>query len=193
MQTEKDTVSARCRGGLLSLSVVVDEEGHPLENEDESGRRFCEYWGTIFQARVESPRHHQHEDILRNVQKATDDTRWTIDKTEFDLLNWMEFHVVPTSVSGMVDRNSSTMLTEFFWNEVPFLIILLKAELFFIAKTTDIHDNGRISRLSFDIVQLRLQTCFFCHLSWGTSLALHEMHTSFAEMHLLQANDCQHF
>ena len=72
-QTEKDTGLARCRSGqrawrnkkpVLSLSAVTDEEGHPLENEDESGRRLCEYWGTIFQARVEGPRHHQHEDIL---------------------------------------------------------------------------------------------------------------------------------
>ena len=46
-QTEKNTASARCRGGqrawrnkkpVLSLSAVTDEEGHPLENEDESGR-----------------------------------------------------------------------------------------------------------------------------------------------------------
>ena len=50
MQTEKDTALARCRGGqrawrnkkpVLSLSAVTDEEGHPLENEDESGRRLC--------------------------------------------------------------------------------------------------------------------------------------------------------
>ena len=35
---------------------------------------------------MEGPRHHQHEDILRYVQKAPDDIRWTIDKTEFDEL-----------------------------------------------------------------------------------------------------------
>ena len=29
---------------VLSPSAVTDEEGHPLENEDESGRRLCEYW-----------------------------------------------------------------------------------------------------------------------------------------------------
>ena len=72
-QIEKDTALVRCRSGqrawrnkkpVLSLSAVTDEEDHPLENEDESGRRFCEYWRTIFQARVEGPRHHQHEDIL---------------------------------------------------------------------------------------------------------------------------------
>ena len=87
-QTEKDTAFGRCRGGrekpMSSLSAVTDEEGHPLENEDESGRRLCECWGTIFQERVGGPRHHQHEDILRNVRQTPDDIRWTIDQTEFD-------------------------------------------------------------------------------------------------------------
>ena len=27
------------------LLSVTDEDGHPLENEDDSGRRFCESWG----------------------------------------------------------------------------------------------------------------------------------------------------
>ena len=51
-QTEKDTALARCRSGqrawrnkkpVLTLRAVTDEEGHLLENEDESGRRLCEY------------------------------------------------------------------------------------------------------------------------------------------------------
>ena len=92
-QTEKDTALARCRSGqrawrnkklVLSLSAVTDEEGHILENEDESGRRLCDYWETIFQAREEGPRHHQHEDILRYVQQAPDDISWTIDQAAFD-------------------------------------------------------------------------------------------------------------
>ena len=88
-QTEKDI--ARCKSGqrawgnkkpVLSLNAATD----PLDNEDDSGRRLCEYWGTIFQARDEGQRHHQH-DILRFLQHAPDDIRWTIDKTEFnDLL-----------------------------------------------------------------------------------------------------------
>ena len=63
--TDKDTALARCRSGQrawrnkkkpeLCFSAVTDEEGHPLENEDESGRRLCEYWGTIFQARCGRP------------------------------------------------------------------------------------------------------------------------------------------
>ena len=55
-----------------------------MENEAESGRRLCEYWGTISQARVEGPRHHQYEDNLRYVQQAPDDISRTIDQTEFD-------------------------------------------------------------------------------------------------------------
>ena len=58
---------------LLCLSVVTDEDGNPLENEDESGRRLCEYWGNIFQARVEG----------------------TIDRTEFDELIAMKKDSAP--------------------------------------------------------------------------------------------------
>ena len=92
-QKEKYIALARCRKGqrawhnkkpVLTLSAVTDEAGHPLENEDESGRRLCEYWGTIFQARQEGPRHYQHEEILRFVQQAPDDINWTIDQAQFD-------------------------------------------------------------------------------------------------------------
>ena len=69
---------------MLCLSVVTHEEGHPLENEDESVRRLFEYWGSIIQARQEGPRHYQHEEILRFVQQAPDDINWTIDQAEFD-------------------------------------------------------------------------------------------------------------
>ena len=48
--------------------------------------KLCEYWGSIFQARVEGPKHHQFENILRHVQKAADGIRWVIDRTEFDEL-----------------------------------------------------------------------------------------------------------
>ena len=109
-----------------------------MDNEDESGRRLCEYWGTIFQARVEGPTHHQYEDIVRFVQKAPDDIRWTIEKTEFDeliamrkirLLVLTEFHMVPVSLPGVWVRNSSLMLTGLCWKEVPFQDISLRVEL----------------------------------------------------------------
>ena len=50
---KKTLLLARCRGGqrawrnkkpVLTLSAVTDEKGHPLGNEDEPGRRLCEYW-----------------------------------------------------------------------------------------------------------------------------------------------------
>ena len=90
---EKDIALARCRSGqrawrnkkpVLTLSAVTDEEDHHLEDEDDSGRRLCEYWGNIFQARQEGPRHHQHEEIFRFVQQAHDDIKWTVDQAEFD-------------------------------------------------------------------------------------------------------------
>ena len=54
--------------------------------------------------------------------------------------------------------------------------------------------NFSISRRasSFDAMQLWLQTSHFCFLS-RPPLVHHEMHTSFAEMHLFQAYDRQHF
>ena len=92
-QTEQDIALARCRNSqrawrnkkpVLTLSAVIDEEDHTLENQDESGTRLCEYWATIFQARQEGPRHLHHQEILRFVQQAPDDITWTLDQTEFD-------------------------------------------------------------------------------------------------------------
>ena len=44
-----------------------------------------------------SPRHHQHEDILRFVQQALGDICWTIDLAEFDDL----FVVKKDSILGL--------------------------------------------------------------------------------------------
>ena len=94
-QTETDNALAKCRLGLcawrskkpmLCLHAVTDEDGHPLENEDVSGRRPCEYWSKIFEARIEGERHHCHEIMLGYVQKAPDDIRWEIVRNEFDEL-----------------------------------------------------------------------------------------------------------
>ena len=41
---EVDNVQGVTKKPVLSLSAVTDDEGHSLENEDESGRRLCEYW-----------------------------------------------------------------------------------------------------------------------------------------------------
>ena len=139
-QTEKDIALARCRSSqlawrnkkpVLTLSAITDEEGHPLENEDESGRKLCEYWRTIFQARQEGPRHFQHEEILRFFQQAPDDINWTIDRAEFDdLLASKKDSVLDPTVSTDVlvalARSSSLMPFKPFWREGIFLIVLLK-------------------------------------------------------------------
>ena len=88
-QTEKDNALAKCRLGLRAwrvkktvhcLHAVTDDDGHPLEDEDESGRKLCEYWGSSFQARAEGPRHHQFENLLQYVQEAPDEIRMVIDR-----------------------------------------------------------------------------------------------------------------
>ena len=92
-QTEKDNALARCRLSLrawvpkkpmLSLHAVTGDEGRPIDDEDESGRRLCAYWGRIFEARIKDERHNEYETVLDNVQRATEDMQWTIDKQEFD-------------------------------------------------------------------------------------------------------------
>ena len=55
------------------VNAVTDGDGLPLENEDESGWRLCEYWSTILEARIAGERHHCHDTILPNVQTAPDD------------------------------------------------------------------------------------------------------------------------
>ena len=67
----------------------------------------------------------------------------------------------------------------------------------FIPKTSDTDDLGRIIRSldalrPVDIVQLRLQTPYLCYLS-RPSLVHYAMHPPLTEMHLLQADDRQHF
>ena len=56
-QTEKDNAVAKCRLSLrawrtkkpmLCLHAITDEDGHPVEDEDESGRRLCTFWCEIF-------------------------------------------------------------------------------------------------------------------------------------------------
>ena len=36
---------------MLCRHAVTDEDGRPLDDEDESGMRLCTYWSRIFQSR----------------------------------------------------------------------------------------------------------------------------------------------
>ena len=69
---------------ILCLHAVTDEDGHPLEDEDESGMRLCTYWDKIFESRNEDERHPAHETILENVQKDPGYIQGEIDKRKFD-------------------------------------------------------------------------------------------------------------
>ena len=69
---------------MLCFHAVTNEEGRPLDDDDESGTRLCSYWGRIFESRTEDDRHHAYETILEFVQKAPEDVQWSMDKQEFD-------------------------------------------------------------------------------------------------------------
>ena len=56
---------------ISCLHSVTDEDGQPLENEDEPGGRLREYRGINFQMRAEGPRHQQYQNFFRCYQKAT--------------------------------------------------------------------------------------------------------------------------
>ena len=71
---------------MLCFHAVTDEDGHPVDDKDESGMRLCTCWSQISEARAEGERHHCHETILGYVQKAPDDIQWEIDTIEFDEL-----------------------------------------------------------------------------------------------------------
>ena len=153
---------------MFSLSAVTDEEGHPLETEDESGRRLCEYWGTIFQARQEGPRHHQHEDILRYVQKAPDDINWTIDQAEFvDLLaSKKDSAPGPDGIPYGACRCAGGLGSKFLFNAYRACLkggavpdCFAESRTVFIPKTSDIDDNGRIIRSPDALRPLTLCNC----------------------------------
>ena len=138
---------------MLTLSAVTDEDCHSNENEDDSG---CQ----------EGSRHHQHEDILRLVQQAPDDISWTIDQTAFDDLFALKKDSAPgldgipygvyRCAGGLGSQFLFNAHRPFFWKVVPFLINLLKVELF---KTSDIDDNGRIFRLPDAVHPFTLRNC----------------------------------
>ena len=124
---------------MLCLHAVTDEDGHPLENENEneSGRRLCEYWGTILQACVEGERHHCLETIFSYVQRAPDSICREIDRNEFDERLAIKkesapgpdgFHIASTDVREAWVLGFST--TPINMSLALSLRCLLKAELF---------------------------------------------------------------
>ena len=199
-QREQDTALASCGSGqrawrnkkpVLSLSDVTDEEGHSLENEDESERRLCEYWGTIFQAREEGPRHHQHEDILRYVQQAPDDISWTADQAELDDLLALKIDSAPgpDGIPCGAYRCAGGLGSQFLFNAYRALLeggavpdhFAESRTVFFIPKTPDIDDSVRIIRspdalrpLTLCNCNCKLLTSAVCRgLHWYTMRCIH--------------------
>ena len=136
-------------------------------------------------------------DILRYVQKAPDDIRWTIDRTEFDELIAVKKDSAPgpdgipygayRCAGGVSVRNSSLMLTELFSEGGTVPEHFAGTRTVFISKASDIDGNGRFIRSPGTLRPLTLCNCD-CKLLTCTTCT-NEMHTSFAEMHLFQAHD----
>ena len=122
-----------------------------LENGDESGRRLCEYWSTILQARIEGERHHCHETIF--VQTALDDIRWETDRNEFDELmatkkrarsgpRWDS--TWPLQMCEAWVLSFSTTRTKHVLEGVAISSLFAESRTVFNPKFSDIDNNGRI-------------------------------------------------
>ena len=168
----------RAKKPVLCLHAVTDKNGHPLENEDESGRRLCEHWGTIFQVRVEGQRHHHHENILRYVQKALDDFRWVINKKEFDELmaTKKESAPGPDGIPYSLHRCAGRLGSQFFLQSLSTCARRWPCSCTVCCEQNRFHSQvlrrrqqwknceiaGRTA--SFDAVQLRLQDSYHGNL-----------------------------
>ena len=170
----------------------MKKEGHPLENEEESGRRLCENWGTILQARQEGPRHFQHEEILRSVQQAPDDISWTVDRAEFDdlLASKKDSTPGPDGIHYGVCRCAGGLGSKFLFD--AYQAVLEGKNI-----PSDTDDLGRIIRSPDALRPLTLCDCdcklLTCAILSRPSLVHYAMHSSLTEMHLHQADDRQYF
>ena len=121
--------------------------------------------GSIIQAHVEGPRHHQYDNILRYVQKAPDDIRWTIDRTELDELIALKKDSTPgpdgipyganKCAGGLGSQNAYKNLLE--GGAVP--EHFAERWTVFIPRTSDIDDKGRIIRSPDALRPLTLCKC----------------------------------
>ena len=153
--------------------AIRDEGGHPLENEDESGRRLCEYWGTIFEARQEGPRH---------FPQAPDDINWTPDRAEFDdlLASKKDSAPGPDGIPYGVYRCAGGLGSKFLFNAYQAVLegrnipdCFAESRTVFVPKTSDTDDLGRIIR-SLDA--LRPKTLCNCDCKLLTSAICRGLH-----------------
>ena len=169
---------------------------------DDSGRRLCEYWRNIFQARQEGPMHFQHEEILRFVQQAPDDINWALDQAEFDDLfaSKKDSAPGPDGIPYGVYRCAGGLGSKFLFRAYQAVLegsnipeCFAESWTVFIPKTSDTDDLGRIIRSPDALRPLTLCNCD-CKLLTSACLSRpplvhYAMHSPFSEMHLHQAED----
>ena len=167
---------------MLCLHAITDEDGHPLEDEDESGGMHCEYGGTSFHARAEPPRHRQYDEVLRYIQKAPVDMYWTIGHTSFDELIAVKKDSAPgpDGIPYGVYRCAGGLGAHFRFNTYKYLVeggavpeLFAISRTVFIPKSSDNGDNGTIVR-SPDA--LRLLTLWNCDCKPLTSAICRGLH-----------------
>ena len=125
-------------------------------------------WGTIFQARVEGERHHHHENILRHVQKAPDDIRWVMDKSEFDELMATKKEAAPgpDGIPYSFYRCAGRLGSQVLFNAYKHVLeggtipaLFAESRTVFIPKSSDVDNNGRILRSPEALRPLTLCNC----------------------------------
>ena len=167
---------------MLCLHAVTDEDGHPLENEDQSSRRLCEHWCTVFQARIEGETHHCHETILRYVGKST----------EMNLTNFgpqqKESAPGPDGIPYSFYRCAGGLGSQFLYNAYKHVLeggaipaFFPESRTVFLRKSSDVDNNGRIVRspealrpLTLCKCDCKILTTAICRfLQWYTMRCIH--------------------
>ena len=158
--------------------------------------RLCEYWCTIFRARIEGERHHLHEAILRYVQKAPDDIRWKIDRNEFDELvaSKKESAPGPVGLPKNLYRCAGGLGSQFLHKAYkhvaeggPVPAQFAASRTVLIPKSSDVDNPGRIVRSPEALRPLTLCNCDCKILTTAICRGLRwcEMYTSIS----VKAND----
>ena len=170
---------------MLSLSAVTDEEWLPLEKEDESGTRFCDYWRTIFQACEEGRGitstkiycHMFNKLLMTSVGPLIRLTLMTsLLRRKTRLLALTEFPAVSTGVLVAWVRSSSLMRFELSWKEVLFLMGFADSRIFTPRPLTSMTREGLFDHQShFGLLKLcncdcKLVTSAICQSLTGTPL-----------------------
>ena len=173
----------------------------PRKTKMNQGEGYVSIGDPFFQARVEGPRHHQYEHILRYVQKAPDDIHWTIDQTEFDELiaTKKDSALGPDGIPYGAYGCAGGLGSQFLFNAYKFLLEggtvpehFAESGTVFIPKTSDIDDNGRIIRspdalrpLTLCNCDCQLLTSAICRgLHWYTMRCIHPSQRCISSRHM---------